>query len=193
MKFCSECATPVEWTTPEGDHLPRHVCPNCETIFYSNPRIIAGCLPIWEDKVLMCRRNIEPRKNYWTLPAGFMENGETTEQGAMRETWEEAEAEVDIISLYTHTSIVHVNQLQLFFLAKMRSPSFSTTSESNEVALFSEDEIPWDEIAFPTVSNALRLFFKERRAGGPFNFHRISIDRHNEQNNASTTQHEIRI
>lgn len=193
MKFCSECATPVEWSIPEGDHLPRHVCPNCETIFYSNPRIIAGCLPIWEDKVLMCRRNIEPRKNYWTLPAGFMENGETTEQGAMRETLEEAEAEVDIVSLYTHTSIVHVNQLQLFFLAKMRNPNFSTTSESNEVALFSEDEIPWDEIAFTTVSNALRLFFKERRLGGPFNFHRISIDRHNEQNNASTTQHEIHL
>ena len=193
MKYCSRCAHEVVRKIPEGEDRERDVCPSCEEIFYVNPKIIVGCIPTVGDQVLLCKRAIEPRYGKWTLPAGFMENGETTEQGAMRETWEEAEAEVDIVSLYTHASIVHVNQLQLFFLAKMRTPNFSTTSESNEVALFGEDEIPWDEIAFPTVSNALRLFFKERRLGGPFNFHRISIDRHNEQNNASTTQHEIHL
>ncbi len=190
MKFCSECATPVEFKIPAGDHLPRHICPACETIFYSNPRIIAGCLPIWEDKVLLCRRNIEPRFGYWTLPAGFMENGETTEQAAMRETWEEAEANVEVISLYTHTSIVHVNQLQLFYLAKLTAPSFAPTSESSEVALFSESEIPWDELAFPTVTNALKLFFKERAEGGKYGFHRIDLDRNNPENNRSVTQTE---
>jgi len=193
MKYCSECATPVDLRIPEGDNLPRHICPACDTIFYSNPRIIAGCLPVWGEQVLLCRRNIEPRRGFWTLPAGFMENGETTEQAATRETWEEAEATVDVVSLFTHTSIVHVNQLQLFYLAKMRSSHCATTSESSEVALFHENEIPWDEIAFTTVQQALKLFFEERRQGGSFSLHRIDIDRDQPNNNRALKQRESRL
>lgn len=193
MNYCSECATPVEFRIPDGDHLPRHICPACDMIFYSNPRIIAGCLPVLGDKVLLCRRNIEPRRGFWTLPAGFMENGETTEQAATRETWEESEATVEVVSLFTHTSIVHVNQLQLFYLAKMTSPHFATTSESSEVGLFSEDEIPWSDIAFSTVQQALELFFEERRQGGSFSLHRIDIDRDNPDHNRTLTQRESQL
>ena len=163
MKFCSECATPVEWSIPEGDHLPRHVCPNCETIFYSNPRIIAGCLPIWEEKVLMCRRNIEPRKNYWTLPAGFMENGETTAEGAAREMFEEAEARAVDMALYRIFDVPHISQVYVFYRCEVLDGHFGAGSESLESKLYSEADIPWDELAFPVVIEMLREFFEDRK------------------------------
>lgn len=175
MKFCSQCGSSVYIAIPEGDNRPRHICSNCETIHYDNPRIIAGCLPVYEDKVLLCRRAIEPRLGYWTLPAGFMENGESTEQAALRETFEEAVTRVDIQRLYTVTSILHVNQVQLFYLANMPTPEFDVSSESLEVELFSEDEIPWDELAFQTIRNALEFYFADRKAG-KFPLRHITLD-----------------
>jgi len=165
MNYCSNCAGTLTFAIPEGDHLPRHICNNCGTIHYSNPNVITGCLPIYEDKVLLCKRAIEPRKGYWTLPAGFMENNESTAEGALRETREEANAEVKISHLYTLTSIVHVNQVQMLYLAYMDKPEFSPTHESLEVALFSEEEIPWSELAFSTIEKALRYYFADRVKG----------------------------
>ncbi|MBV1788972.1 NUDIX hydrolase [Marinobacterium sp. D7] len=163
MKFCNQCGADVEQRVPEGDNRPRHVCTSCGTIHYQNPRIIAGCLPVHDDKVLLCRRAIEPRLGYWTLPAGFMENGESTEDAARRETLEEACAEVEIQSLYTLTSIVHVNQVQLIYLAEMPAPHFGPSEESLEVRLFDEAEIPWDSLAFETIRQVLRLYFADRK------------------------------
>lgn len=165
MKFCSQCGARVERRIPEGDNRERYVCTGCGTIHYQNPLIIAGCLPIHNDQVLLCRRAIEPRLGYWTLPAGFMENGETTEQAALRETLEEACAEVEIRSLYTLTSIVHVNQVQMIYLANLPLPRFAPSTESLEVRLFHEEEIPWDQLAFETIRQILRLYFQDRRQG----------------------------
>ncbi len=176
MKFCTQCGESVERRIPEGDNRERHVCPACGTIHYHNPRIIAGCLPIHDGKVLLCRRAIEPRLGYWTLPAGFMENGETTEAAARRETLEEACAEVEIDTLYTLTSIVHVNQVQLIYLAQLPQPRFAPSEESLEVRLFDEAEIPWDELAFETIRQVLRLYFEDRRRGR-FPLRHIDIDR----------------
>ncbi|WP_027858935.1 NUDIX hydrolase [Marinobacterium jannaschii] len=163
MNYCSHCGSSVRLAVPEGDNRPRHICDNCHTIHYLNPKVVAGCLPVYGDKVLLCRRAIEPRKGLWTLPAGFMENGESTEQGALRETREEALAEVELISLYTVTSILHVNQVQMLYLARMPQPDFGAGEETLEAALFSETEIPWDELAFETISNALRFYFEDRK------------------------------
>ncbi|MBR9882284.1 NUDIX hydrolase [Marinobacterium lacunae] len=163
MKFCNQCGASVEQRVPEGDNRPRHVCTACGTIHYSNPRIIAGCLPVYDNRVLLCRRAIEPRLGYWTLPAGFMENGESTEDAARRETLEEACTEVNIQSLYTLTSIVHVNQVQLIYLADMPTPDYGPSEESLEVRLFEEHEIPWDALAFETIRQVLRLYFEDRK------------------------------
>ena len=175
MNFCSHCGNSVHVAIPEGDNRPRHICDSCGTIHYQNPRIIAGCLPVYEDKVLLCRRAIEPRLGFWTLPAGFMENGESTEEAALRETYEEAVAEVEIQSLYTVTSILHVNQVQMFYLAHMPKAEFDISSESLEVALFAEDEIPWDELAFQTIRNALRFYFDDRKRG-EYPLRHVSLD-----------------
>jgi len=163
MNYCPLCAGTLTFSVPEGDHLPRHICNDCNTIHYSNPKVITGCVPIYQDKVLLCKRAIEPRKGFWTLPAGFMENNESTLEGAIRETQEEANAEVKISHLYTITSIVHVNQVQMLYLAYMDKPEYSISSESLEVELFSEDEIPWDELAFPTIKKALTYYFADRK------------------------------
>ena len=152
MNFCSHCGERVSLRVPEGDNRPRHVCESCGRIHYQNPRIIAGCLPVYGDQVLLCRRAIEPRYGYWTLPAGFMENGESTEQAALRETLEEAQARVQLKQLYTLTSIIHVNQVQLIYLAELERPEFGISNETLESRLFSEDEIPWDQLAFTTIS-----------------------------------------
>ncbi|MCA1979181.1 MAG: NUDIX hydrolase [Thiobacillus sp.] len=170
MNFCSECGSAVVLRVPDGDHLPRHVCPDCGTIHYQNPKMVVGCIPEWEDKVLLCRRAIEPRYGLWTLPAGFMENGETTREGAARETWEEAGARIEIGGLYTLFNLPHINQVYLMFRARLLDLDFQPGIESLEAKLFSEAEVPWDEIAFRTVRQTLELYFSDRRAGG-FDFH----------------------
>ena len=160
MKYCSACAAPVEWRIPDGDNLPRHVCPECNVIYYSNPKIIVGSIPIWQKKkVLLCRRAIEPRSNFWTVPSGFMENNETTQEGALRETREEANAEVSIGHLHTLYNIPHISQVYLLFKAELLSLDFSPGPESLEVRLFTENEIPWEKIAFSTVHYSLKNIF----------------------------------
>ncbi|NQD94444.1 NUDIX hydrolase [Pseudomonas sp. CrR25] len=163
MKFCSQCGSPVSQRIPAGDNRVRYVCEQCHTVHYQNPRIVAGCLPVWGEQVLLCRRAIEPRRGYWTLPAGFMENGETLEQAAARETQEEACARVRDLSLYTLFDLPHINQVYLFFRAELVDLDFAVGEESLEVQLFHERDIPWSELAFPTVGRTLECFFADRR------------------------------
>lgn len=162
MKFCSNCGSSVSHRIPEGDDRPRHVCDSCDTIHYSNPRVIVGCVPEYEGKILLCRRAIEPRSGLWTLPAGFMENGETTLQGAARETWEEARAEVYEQHLYRIFDVPGINQVYMFYRARIVDGAYGVGPESQEVELFTEDSVPWDEIAFPVVYHTLREFFHDR-------------------------------
>lgn len=165
MKFCSSCGSDVTLAIPQGDDRHRHVCGECDAIHYQNPNIIAGCLPIYEDKVLLCKRAIEPRHGFWTLPAGFMENGESTEQGALRESWEEARAKIDLHGLYTLFSLPEINQVYMLFKGTLTNLDFEAGPESLEVALFSEEEIPWDELAFPVMKKTLRHYFSDRTSG----------------------------
>jgi ADP-ribose pyrophosphatase YjhB (NUDIX family) len=165
MKFCSHCGSDaLRYDIPEGDNRPRYWCPDCTTIHYQNPKIIVGAVPVWGDKVLLCKRAIEPRKGYWTLPAGFMENGETMQEGAARETWEEACATVEIGDLYSMFNLPHIYQVYIFFLGKVPDGKCGVGEESSDARWFSEEEIPWDELAFPTVSRTLKYFFDDRKA-----------------------------
>lgn len=170
MKFCTNCGAGVELTIPPGDSMPRHVCSVCGKIHYQNPRIVVGCIPEWEDKILLCRRAIDPRSGLWTLPAGFLENGETIQQGAARETLEEARAEVAIGDLYTLYNLPHVNQVYILFRAKLLKPEFGTGAETLEARLFSENQVPWSELAFATIRGTLTHYYDDRRAG-LFRFH----------------------
>ena len=170
MNFCSHCGGTVVIRTPDGDHLPRHICPSCGTVHYQNPKMVVGCIPEWEDKILLCRRAIEPKYGLWTLPAGFMENGETTLEGAARETWEEAGARIEIGGLYTLFNLPHINQVYLMFRARLLDLDYQSGIESLETRLFTEAEIPWEEIAFRTVRATLELYFKDRKDGN-FEFH----------------------
>ncbi len=165
MNFCSACGKPVNKRVPPGDHRPRFVCDECHMVHYENPRLIVGCLPVWEDKVLLCKRALEPRSGYWTLPAGFLESGETAEEGAMRETREEANAEVEIVRLFSLYSIPSIGQVYLFFLAHLKHLDFSPGAETERTALFVEEEIPWEEIAFSSVRFSLENYFQSKRAG----------------------------
>ena len=165
MKFCSQCGAEVEHKVPDGDTLPRYVCDTCDTIHYQNPKVVTGCIPEWEDKILLCRRAIEPRTGLWTLPAGFMENSETSSEGAARETLEEACARVDIGDLYALFNIPHISQVYLIFRAQLLDLNYSPGIESLEVELFAEHEIPWDEIAFGVVKETLQRYFKDRAHG----------------------------
>lgn len=175
MKFCSQCGGPVEQRIPQGDNRLRYVCPQCQTIHYQNPRIVAGCLPVWGEQVLLCRRAIEPRRGFWTLPAGFMELGESTAEGAMRETREEAGAEIELEGLFTLLNVVRVGQVHFYYRARMLSERLDPGPETMEARLFSEDEIPWDEIAFRTVRETLERFFDDRRRGA-FGIHAGDLD-----------------
>jgi ADP-ribose pyrophosphatase YjhB (NUDIX family) len=165
MKYCPDCGAQVELKVPAGDTLPRHVCKACNNIHYSNPKMVIGCIAEWEDKILLCKRAIEPRLGYWTPPAGFMENGETTSEGALRETLEEANARVEIGDLFSMLSVPHVNQVHIFYRARLLDLEFSPGTESLEVALFAEAEIPWREIAFRTISTTLRHYYEDRKLG----------------------------
>ena len=162
MKFCSQCGEAVTQVIPEGDNRLRFVCGVCTHIHYQNPNIVAGCVPVWGDQVLLCRRAIEPRHGFWTLPAGFMENGESLVEAACRETDEEASARVADLELYTLFDLPHINQVHVFFRARLADLDFAAGSESLEVRLFHEHEIPWSELAFRTVGRTLECLFSDR-------------------------------
>ncbi len=161
MNFCSNCGSDqIEFRIPEGDTFHRFICNNCGTIFYDNPRVIVGCLPIYHDKIMLCKRSIQPQLGLWNLPAGFLEKGEKPEEGAIRETYEESLARVELIKLHVVFSLPLVNQVYLHFLAKLKDARFGPTKESQEVQLFSHDEIPWDDIAFHSSTYALEKFLE---------------------------------
>ena len=176
MKFCSDCGAAVSLKIPAGDSLPRYVCDACATIHYQNPKMIVGCIAEWENRILLCRRAIEPRLGLWTVPAGFMENGETTAQGAARETLEEANARVEVGPLYAMYNIPHINQVYILFRARLLDLDFSAGAESLEVKLFDEADIPWEQIAFATVRNTLTHYYTDRKAG-EYRFHLGTIER----------------
>jgi ADP-ribose pyrophosphatase YjhB (NUDIX family) len=165
MKFCPDCGSPTEPRIPEGDSRLRAVCSVCSSVHYVNPKMVLGTIPIWQDRVLLCRRAIEPRLGLWTLPAGFMEVGESTADGAMRETMEEAGARVQLGPLFSLLDIPHVDQVHLFYLAQLTDLDFAAGPESLEVRLFTEAEIPWNAIAFRTITATLKFFFHDRRLG----------------------------
>ena len=170
MKYCSNCAAPLLTRVPPGDSLPRLVCDQCGEIHYQNPKLVVGSLPEWEGRLLLCRRAIEPRYAYWTLPAGYMENAETTGQAALRETLEEAGARVELLAPFSMISVPRVNQVHLFFRARLLDLRFEAGEETLEVALFDEEKIPWDELAFRTVAISLKHWCRDRRSGA-FGFH----------------------
>jgi 8-oxo-dGTP pyrophosphatase MutT (NUDIX family) len=165
MKFCSNCGQPVERRIPEGDNLARAVCTACGAIHYENPRVVVGCVPEWEGRILLCRRAIMPRRGYWTVPAGFMENGESMQTAAARETLEEAEARVEVGSLLSITHVLHAAQVHITFRGRLIDGQFGVGSESLESFLCAESDIPWADIAFPSIEFALQCYFKDRAAG----------------------------
>jgi ADP-ribose pyrophosphatase YjhB (NUDIX family) len=170
MKYCSNCGASVARRVPPGDALPRFVCDQCGEIHYQNPKLVVGTVPEWQGRLLLCRRAIEPRYGYWTLPAGFMENDETTAQAAQRETLEEAGANIKLAEPFTMVSVPMVNQVHLFYRAHLVNLEFRPGEESLEVALFDEQAIPWKQIAFRTVGLTLRHWFADR-SNGSFGFH----------------------
>jgi len=175
IKHCRNCGAEVAYRLPDdGDTRQRAVCPACDTIHYENPLNVVGTVPYWGDKVLLCKRNIEPRWGKWTLPAGFMELGETTAQGAARETDEEAGAKIEMEGLITVISVPRVGQVHLFYRARLLSDLFDPGHETIEARLFAEDEIPWEEIAFRTVKETLEHYFEDRRKGS-FPVHNFDI------------------
>jgi len=165
VKFCSACGADVQLRVPEGDDRDRFVCTACDEIHYVNPRVIVGCLATHEEQVLLCRRAIEPRLGLWTLPAGFMENGETTRDGAARETWEEARGRVRELELYRVFDVPYISQVYMFYRCILEKGEHAAGPESLETCLFTEETVPWDEIAFPVVRHTLKDFFRDRRAG----------------------------
>jgi ADP-ribose pyrophosphatase YjhB (NUDIX family) len=175
VKFCSSCGAPVALRIPQGDDRERFVCDGCQTIHYQNPKIVAGCIPEWQGHILLCKRAIEPRYGLWTLPAGFMENGETTEQAALRETWEEARARVEITGLYTLFSIPHINQVYMLFRGSIIDGGYTPGPESLECRLFTEPEIPWERLAFPVMKETLQRYYRDKNSGNGFPLHRGEI------------------
>jgi ADP-ribose pyrophosphatase YjhB (NUDIX family) len=175
IKHCKNCGTAVIYRIPDdGDTKERAVCEACSTIHYENPLNVVGTVPHWEDKVLLCKRNIEPRWGKWTLPAGFMELNETVAEGAARETLEESGAQFEMEGFFSLVNIARVGQVHMFYRARLLSDVFKPGFETIEARLFSEDEIPWDEIAFRTVKETLEHYFADRRAGH-FSIHAIDI------------------
>ena len=176
MKYCSDCGKPVVIEIPEGDTAPRHVCSACRTIHYQNPLIVVGCLPEWEGKLLLCKRAIEPRYGYWTVPAGFMELGESVAAGAARETLEEALATVELGHLFAMVDVVDSGQVHVFYTGRLVS-DYGVGEETLESALFSEDEIPWDDIAFHSGKYALKKYFEDRGENKGVHIHELRRSR----------------
>ncbi len=172
MKFCSECGQPVATEIPKGDNRERSVCPSCGIVHYVNPKIVVGCVPERDGRILLCKRAIEPRYGYWTVPAGFMELGESTAQGAARETLEEACAEVEIGHLFASVDVVDAGQVHMFYTAKLMG-NFAAGEESLEVAMYSEAEIPWDDIAFHSGRYALQKYFEDKGENNGVHIHEL--------------------
>lgn len=170
MNFCSDCGAPVSLRIPLGDTLPRFICSACQLVHYQNPKIVVGAIPEWGNQILLCRRAIEPRAGLWTLPAGFMENHETTIEGAARETFEEARAMVAMGPLFSLYNLPHISQVYLIYRASLLNLDFAAGVESLEVRLFHEGEIPWENLAFAVVHDILKLYFDDKRRGD-FHFH----------------------
>ena len=165
MKFCPDCGAPVALKVPEGDSRARFVCTACGHVHYQNPRIVVGCIPEWQGRLLICRRAIEPRLGYWTIPAGFLENGESLHAGAARETLEEACAQVDVGSPVALVNVLRSEQVHVMFRARMRDGQHAPGAESLETALFDEKDIPWGDIAFASIHFALERYLADRREG----------------------------
>jgi ADP-ribose pyrophosphatase YjhB (NUDIX family) len=169
LNFCSNCGGTVSQQIPKGDDRPCHICVSCGTVHYKNPKLVVGCIVEWQDKILMCRRAIAPKIGKWTLPAGYLESAETVAQGALRETWEEARAHVDIIEPYALFNLTFVDQIYFIFRAKLMNLDFSPGPESQAVDLMGQTDIPWKEIAFEVIDEILQRYFKDR-SKGKFNF-----------------------
>lgn len=165
MNFCSECGKSVVHRIPEGDNRLRFICEHCDTIHYQNPKLVVGCLPVWKDQVLLCKRAIEPCSGLWTLPAGFMENQESLEEAGLRESAEEANANLEIENLYSIISLPHINQIYVLYRARLLDLDFYAGPESLDVQLFHEEEIPWENLAFKTIEVTLKHFFSDRKKG----------------------------
>ncbi len=177
MKFCSACGQPVSLRTPDQDTIPRYICDACGTVHYENPKIVVGCVPEHEGRILLCKRAIEPRLGYWTVPAGFMENEETLQEGAARETLEEALAEVEVGEMFAVIDVVRARQVHVMFRATLIGEEYGVGYESLETRLFTEEEIPWDEIAFPSVRFALESWLEDRRQGRSGHLHMTTFRR----------------
>lgn len=175
IQHCPACGSRVQYRIPPDDNRERAVCPACSRIHYENPLNVVGTLPTWNDQVLLCLRNIEPRRGFWTLPAGFMELGETTAQGALRETDEEAGAQIELVQLFSVMNVRQVGQVHLYYLAKLQDTSFNPGPETMEARLFDEADIPWDQIAFRTVRETLKRYFEDRTRGH-FGLHTADIE-----------------
>ncbi|MCV2354806.1 NUDIX hydrolase [Paucibacter sp. B2R-40] len=171
FKHCPSCGAAVEYLVPADDNRERATCTACASIHYENPINVVGTLPVFGEQVLLCRRAIEPRHGFWTLPAGFLELGETAAEGAQRETDEEAGAQIELQPLYCLMNVVKVGQIHLYYRARLLSDQFNPGPETLEAKLFHEHEIPWDELAFRTVRETLKHFFEDRRLGRPFELH----------------------
>lgn len=167
IKFCTACGSPTKQKIPLDDDHIRSVCTNsnCALVHYTNPKMVVGCIPELNGQVLLCKRNIEPRKDKWTLPAGYLENGESVQDGAIRETCEETMAEVKIIEPYRLFNIVFVDQIYFMFRARLMSGKFGPTKESTDVRLFDEKDIPWEDIAFEVIKQTLEHYFQDRKKG----------------------------
>ena len=174
IRHCKACGAATEYRIPADDNRERATCTGCGAVHYENPLNVVGTVPAWQDQVLLCRRNIEPRHGFWTLPAGFMELGETAAEGALRETVEEAGAHIELGPLFTFLNVVRVGQLHLYFRARLLDTDFAPGPETIEAQLFREDEIPWDELAFRTVRETLKHYVEDRRRG-QFELHSADI------------------
>ena len=165
MKYCSNCGSKVNFIDVEDDHRPRFVCDSCDTVHYQNPNVVVGSIPIWEGKILLARRGISPRSGFWNLPAGFLENHETVEQGAERELYEETEAKIQNLQLFTVYSVPRINQIHIYYRAELTSAHWALTPESTEIKLCNQSDIPWDEIAFPSTLFVLERYVEDLEKG----------------------------
>lgn len=176
MKYCPSCGADMERRIPPGDNRERDVCSRDGEVFYSNPRVVVGTVTEQDGRILMCKRAIEPRKHFWTLPAGFLELRETATDAGIRETLEEACAVVEIDGLFSFVNVTHIGQIHMFYRAHMTEPGFEAGPESLEVRFMTEDEIPWSQLAFPTVFLTLSRYFEDRRSG-QFQVHDVGLEK----------------